>query len=52
MENPLTKHLFGTKQILRYVKGSGDYGLVYEKGQEKGRLVSYSDNDFARDLEN
>ncbi|CAA7393199.1 unnamed protein product [Spirodela intermedia] len=51
MEHPTSEHLLGIKCILRYVRGTIDYGLVYEKGETKAKLVNYSDSNFASDVE-
>ena len=50
MENPNQEHYNGVKQVLRYVKGTKDYGLLYKKGELKGELIGYSDSDFAGDF--
>ncbi|KAF2301069.1 hypothetical protein GH714_019859 [Hevea brasiliensis] len=34
MESPTTSHMNAVKQILRYVKGTLDLGIVYKKNQE------------------
>ena len=49
MENPNQEHYNGVKRVLRYVKGTEDYGLLYKKGDLKGELIGYSDSDFAGD---
>ena len=49
MEKPTQEHYNGVKRILRYVKGTEEYGLFYKKGDLRGELIGYSDNDFARD---
>ena len=49
MQNPTQEHYNGLKRILRYVKGTEDYGLFYKKGDMKGELVGFSDSDFAGD---
>ncbi|CAA7394470.1 unnamed protein product [Spirodela intermedia] len=51
MENPTSEHLSGIKWILRYVRETIDYDLVYEKGKTEAKLVNYSDSDFAGDEE-
>lgn len=38
MERPTTKHLYAVKGILRYVKGTLDYGLVYSKGKDENKI--------------
>ena len=50
METPTTLHLQAAKRVLRYLKGTADYGLFYKRG-ESGKLVGFSDSDYAGDLE-
>lgn len=50
MEKPTTKHLQAVKGILRYVKGTVDYGLVYLKGKNEVKICGYSDSDLAMDV--
>ena len=49
MENPTQEHYNGVKRVLRYIEGIEDYNLFYKKGDLKGELIGYSDNDFAGD---
>jgi len=49
MEKPTVMHQNAVKQILRYVQGSADHGLVYTKGGGPEVLVAYSDSDHAAD---
>ena len=49
MERPNIEHLMALKRVLRYLRGTIGYGLVYLKGQSKARLVGYRDSDFAGD---
>ena len=37
------------KRVLRYVKGTEDYELLYKKGKSNEELIGYSDSDFAGD---
>ena len=46
MENPTHEHYSG---VLRYVKGTEDYGLLYKKGESDGELIGYSNSDSPRD---
>jgi histone deacetylase 1/2 len=52
MERPTEEHMKAVKRILRYVNGTLDYGLRYEKSTETTRLASYSDIDHAGDIDN
>ena len=49
MEKPTTLHFQVVKHILRYVKGTIDYGLNYGKGREIEDLVGFSDSDHGGD---
>jgi hypothetical protein len=52
MQEPHADHLAAIKHILRYLAGTCDWGLFYEKGKGKEpRLVGYSDSDWAGDLD-
>lgn len=42
MKNPKKSHLDAARWILRYVKGTIDYGLLYKKGEDC-MLVGYYD---------
>ncbi|XP_049372648.1 uncharacterized mitochondrial protein AtMg00810-like [Solanum verrucosum] len=48
MQNPKKSHLDGVRRILRYVKSTIDYGLLYKKGEEC-KLIGYCDSDYGRD---
>ena len=48
--SPTEAHLTVAKWILRYLKGTADLGLKYEKS-DKGTLSGYSDADWAGDLD-
>ena len=49
MENPTQEHYTGVKRVLRYLKGTENYGLFYKKGDLRGELIGYSDSNFAGD---
>ena len=49
MHAPSLTHLSVGKRILRYLKGTLDYGLWYEKGD--GKLIGYVDSDWAGSLD-
>lgn len=51
MERPTVFHMNAVKRILRYVKGTLNYGLVYSKGVGNYLLSGYSDSDLAGNLE-
>ena len=48
MQNPKKPHLEAVRRILRYVKSTIDYGLLYKKGEDC-KLVGYYDADYAED---
>ncbi|KAE8708207.1 PLAC8 family protein [Hibiscus syriacus] len=48
MQNPKKPHLEAVRRILRYVKNTIDYGLLYKKGEDC-KLFGYCDADYARD---
>ncbi|KAM1823768.1 hypothetical protein FF1_025765 [Malus domestica] len=48
MENPTTTHLKTAKRILRYLKGTINFGLFYSSSSNY-KLVGYSDSDWAGD---
>ena len=48
MENPSVEHLKTSKRVMRYVKGTLNYGLKYKRS-EVFELIGYSDSDYAGD---
>lgn len=44
MHCPSKKHYGTTKRVLRYIQGTIDYGIEYQKGNE-AVLIRYCDND-------
>ena len=51
MENPTSDHLSAAKRILRYVKGTLNFGLRYSKYQSQDPLIGYSNRNFAGDMD-
>jgi len=49
MEKPTVIHAGAVKQIMRYLKGTTEYGLVYVQGGGTGVLVGYTDSDHGAD---
>jgi hypothetical protein len=49
MEKPTVMHAKAVKQILRYLRGTVDFGLVYVQGESADKLVGYSDSDHGCD---
>ena len=47
--NPSKEHWTAVKRIMRYLKGTIDYGLCYDKSSS-GECVGYSEADWASDL--
>ena len=48
MENPSVEHLKKTKRVIRYVKGTLNYGLKYKRS-DVFELIIYFDSDYAGD---
>ena len=51
VEKPTTRHLNTTKRILRYVKYTLNYGLMYSKNSCNNELTCYSDSDLKGQIE-
>jgi len=50
MANPKESHWAAAKRILRYLKGTIEYGIFYQQGGKTG-LIAYSDSNYAGDLD-
>jgi hypothetical protein len=50
MERPKMSHLSAAKRILRYIKGTMDYGIVFNKPDKKDiELIGYTDSNWCGD---
>ncbi|BAT79696.1 hypothetical protein VIGAN_02261800 [Vigna angularis var. angularis] len=51
MSNPNRSHLTAAKRILRYVKGTSGYAILfpYDMKKENLKLIGYTDSDFGGD---
>jgi len=49
MQAPQEAHLAVAKHILRYLKGTMNYTILYE-ATDDGELTTFVDSDYARDL--
>jgi hypothetical protein len=50
MEAPTMEHWAAVKHILRYIKGTIDYGIVYLKEKGKVKIVGYNHSNMAGDV--
>ena len=50
MSNPSVDHWSGVKRVLRYVRGTMNYGLRFTTG-DRNELVGFSDSDWAGDVD-
>lgn len=50
MGQPTELHLPAVKRVLRYLKGTINFGIFYKKGGSKN-LVAYTDSDYVGDVE-
>ena len=48
--HPTIQYWTGVKRIMRYLKGTTNFGLLYSK-QESSKCVGYSDSDWGGDLD-
>jgi hypothetical protein len=51
MEAPTTEHSTVVKHILRYIKGTINFGVVYLKERWEVKILGYSDSDMAGDID-
>jgi hypothetical protein len=51
MQNPCEGHWSVAKRVLKYLKGTKDFGLRYSK-LDDFNLIEYSDSNFVGDKEN
>ncbi|WCJ34767.1 Retrovirus-related Pol polyprotein from transposon TNT 1-94 [Euphorbia peplus] len=51
MERPTMLHLNAAKRVLRYVKGTLNFGLVYKEGRGNYLLSGFSDSDLAGNID-
>ncbi|GAA0153040.1 transmembrane signal receptor [Lithospermum erythrorhizon] len=51
MSRPTELHLQAAKRILRYLKGSMNLGILYQRNSIKGELKAYTDSDYAGDYD-
>ena len=49
--NPRENHLMAVKRIMRYLKGTDDFGLYYKKN-EKFELNAYTNADWGGNIDN
>ncbi|WJZ87437.1 hypothetical protein VitviT2T_006816 [Vitis vinifera] len=50
MASPTEMHLQAAKRVLKYLKGTVDLGVFYQK-EGNGELMAYIDSDYTRDLD-
>ncbi|CAI0627471.1 unnamed protein product [Linum tenue] len=50
MAKPTRLHMVAAKRVLRYLKGTLGYGIRYKAGAQNDRLLSYTDSDYAGDI--
>lgn len=51
MERPTVLHLNAVKRIIRYIKGTLEFGLNYVRGSGSYLLSGYSDSDMAGNVD-
>ena len=48
---PTKEHWIAVKRIMRYLKGSINYGLLYRKIESSASFIGFSDSDWAGDVD-
>ena len=51
MANPGRAHWDAVKWVLRYMKGTSHYGLLFKESEGKQQIIGYCDSDFSGDLD-
>lgn len=51
MASPRESHWLAAKRILRYLRGTTEFGVFYKRGETMMKLVAYTDSDYAGDLD-
>jgi hypothetical protein len=51
MEDPKEDHMEALKHLLWYIAAMTDFGLQYDRGDGELRLLGYSNNDLAADID-
>ncbi|KAI3503168.1 hypothetical protein L1887_31605 [Cichorium endivia] len=51
MARPKLSHWMAAKRLLRYLKGTTKFGVLYKRGVHNGNFVAYTDNNYAGDLD-
>ena len=51
MSRPSDEHWKGAKRVLRYIKGTINYGLVFDGRSTRCSLIGYLDADWANDVD-
>lgn len=51
LANPKWENLVAAKHVLRYLKGTSNYELVFKKSNENLDLIGFSDSDWASSVE-
>jgi hypothetical protein len=51
MEAPTMEHWVAVNHILRYIKWTTNFGVVYLKEKRKVKILDYSDSDMAGDVD-
>src|ERR1700733_2960744 len=51
MSKPKSIHMTMAKHVLRYLKGTKDYGLIFRKSSADLNLIGYCDADWANSMD-
>ena len=51
MEAPTRQHMLAAKRIIRYLKGTSNIGIKYNRNESQQGLIEYTNNDYAGDVD-
>lgn len=51
MAKPTRAHMQAAKRVLRYLKGTLEFGIQYKREKQNEALIAYTDSDYAGDLD-
>ena len=51
LSGPSAAHLAACKKVMRYLRGTSTYGILYGRAGNRSSCIGYTDSDYAGDKE-